>query len=66
MKQPRKIKSKKSKSVVKAQPSISKRKKIQKKAHIFFKYGIAHLLFFKKHSNVFLVLKTENRKHVAT
>jgi len=46
--------------------SIKKKKVIEKKAHIFFKYGIAHLLFFQKHSNVFLVLKTESQKHVVT
>jgi ribosomal protein S11 len=61
-----KIKSK-GKLKKKVQPIIVKKKKIiQKKAHIFFKYGIAHLLFFKKHSNMFLVLKTENKKHVVT
>lgn len=48
------------------QPLVLKKKIIQKKEHIFFKYGIGHLLFFQKHSNVFLVLKTENKKHVVT
>ena len=38
---------------------------IQKKAHNF-KYGIGHLLFFQKRSNVFFVLKTEKNKHVIT
>jgi ribosomal protein S11 len=45
---------------------VNKKKVIQKKDHIFFKYGIGHVLFFQKHSNVFLVLKTENKKHVIT
>lgn len=38
---------------------------IQKKDHKF-KYGIGHLLFFQKRSNVFFVLKTEGNKHVIT
>src|ERR1700744_2900509 len=46
--------------------SFKKKKKKQKKTHIFFKYGIGHLLFFQKRSNVFLVLKTEKKKHVIT
>ena len=45
---------------------VNKKKIIQKKNHIFFKYGIGHLLFFQKRSNVFLVLKTETKKHVIT
>jgi ribosomal protein S11 len=45
---------------------IDKKKILQKKDHIFFKYGIGHVLFFQKHSNVFLVLKTEKKKHVIT
>jgi ribosomal protein S11 len=61
------IKSKgKQKKKVESSAIIKKKKIIQKKAHIFFKYGIAHLLFFKKHSNMFLILKTENKKHVVT
>jgi ribosomal protein S11 len=47
-------------------PLISKKKEIQKKDYIIFKYGIGHLLFFKKYSNVFLVLKTEGKQHVVT
>jgi ribosomal protein S11 len=43
----------------------TKMKVIQKKKHIF-KYGIGHLLFFQKRSNIFFVLKTENNKHVIT
>jgi ribosomal protein S11 len=43
-----------------------KKKKIEKKNYIFFKYGIGHLVFFKKHSNLFFILRTENRKHVVT
>ena len=46
--------------------AVTKKKIIQKKNHIFFKYGIGHLLFFQKRSNMFLVLKTENKKHVIT
>jgi hypothetical protein len=45
---------------------VIKKKIIQKKPNLIFKYGIGHLLFFQRHSNVFLVLKTENRKHVVT
>jgi ribosomal protein S11 len=45
---------------------VNKKKVLQKKAHIFFKYGIGHVLFFQKYSNVFLVLKTEKKKHVIT
>lgn len=58
-----KYKNKKNKN---QQPLVQKKRVIQKKEHIFFKYGIGHLLFFQKHSNVFLVLKTENKKHVVT
>jgi ribosomal protein S11 len=47
-------------------PIVNKKKILQKKDHIFFKYGIGHVLFFQKHSNVFLVLKTEKKKHVIT
>ena len=62
MKQTR-VKKKKKLSIV----SVSvKKKKIERKNNIFFKYGIGHLLFFQKYSNIFLVLKTENRKHVVT
>jgi ribosomal protein S11 len=51
----------------KVQPLVvNKNKVLQKKGHIFFKYGIGHVLFFQKHSNVFLVLKTERKKHVIT
>jgi len=45
---------------------LNKKKILQKKDHIFFKYGIGHVLFFQKHSNIFLVLKTEKKKHVVT
>jgi ribosomal protein S11 len=45
---------------------VNKKKIIQRNEFIFFKYGIGHLLFFQKRSNVFLVLKTENKKHVVT
>jgi ribosomal protein S11 len=48
------------------QPLTSKKKEIQKKDYIIFKYGIGHLLFFQKYSNVFLVLKTESKQHVVT
>lgn len=47
-------------------PLVSKKKEIQKKDYIIFKYGIGHLLFFQKHSNVFLVLNTEKKQHVVT
>jgi ribosomal protein S11 len=50
----------------KVQEPQKQKKVIQKKNHIFFKYGIGHLLFFQKRSNVFLVLKTEKKKHVVT
>lgn len=51
----------------KIQKVIENKKKIlQKKDNIFFKYGIGHVLFFQKYSNVFLVLKTEKKKHVIT
>jgi ribosomal protein S11 len=45
---------------------VNKKKILQKKNHIFFKYGIGHVLFFQKHSNIFLILKTEKKKHVIT
>jgi len=45
---------------------IYQKKLFKKKENIFFKYGIGHLLFFQKHSNVFLVLKTEKKEHVVT
>lgn len=48
------------------QPIVNKKRIIQKKNNIFFKYGIGHLLFFQKRSNVFLVLKTEKKRHVIT
>lgn len=48
------------------QPIIKKKKIIQKKDHIFFKYGIGHVLFFQRQSNVFIVLKTQEKKHVIT
>lgn len=64
MKQRRKkYKNKKNK---KKELSIKKNSVIQKKTHISFKYGIGHVLFFQKRSNVFLVLKTEKKKHVIT
>jgi len=47
----KKIKKKKQKFI------LNKKKILQKKDHIFFKYGIGHVLFFQKHSNIFLVLK---------
>ena len=59
----RKFKSKKKNT---AAAFYYKKKIIQKKPNIFFKYGIGHVLFFQKYSNVFLILKTENRKHVVT
>jgi ribosomal protein S11 len=62
MKQAR-IKKKKKAKVI---PVVVKKRKIEKKNHIFFKYGIGHLVFIKKHSNLFLILKTESRKHVVT
>ena len=43
-----------------------KKKEIQKKDYIIFRYGIGHLLFFQTHSNVFLVLTTEMNQHVVT
>jgi ribosomal protein S11 len=43
----------------------TKMKVIQKRKHTF-KYGIGHLLFFQKRSNVSFVLKTEKNKHVIT
>jgi len=46
--------------------AIPKKKEIQKKDYIIFRYGIGHLLFFQKHSNVFLVLSTESNQHVIT
>jgi ribosomal protein S11 len=64
MKQRRKkYKNKKNK---KQELSIKKNSVIQKKTHISFKYGIGHVLFFQKRSNVFLILKTEKKKHVIT
>ena len=62
----RKTKYKKNKKKVQQNIAVNKKKIIQKKTHIFFKYGIGHLLFFQKRSNVFLVLKTEKKKHVIT
>lgn len=59
----KKYKNKKNK---KQELSIKKNSVIQKKTHISFKYGIGHVLFFQKRSNVFLVLKTEKKKHVIT
>jgi ribosomal protein S11 len=56
----------KNKKKVQQNVIVNKKKTIQKKNHIFFKYGIGHLLFFQKRSNVFLVLKTEKKKHVIT
>jgi|ERR1700742_1574502 ribosomal protein S11 len=66
MKKQRKYKNKKKGKNQLQQSAITKKRVIQKKSHIFFKYGIGHLLFFQKYSNIFLVLKTENRKHVVT
>ena len=43
-----------------------KKKEIQKKDYIIFRYGIGHLLFFQKHSNVFFVLTTETNEHLVT
>lgn len=54
----KKYKNKKNK---KQELSIKKNSVIQKKTHISFKYGIGHVLFFQKRSNVFLVLKTEKK-----
>lgn len=59
-----KKKGKKVKIQQQAQPI--KKKIIEKKSNINFKYGIGHLLFFQRYSNIFLVLKTENKKHVVT
>jgi ribosomal protein S11 len=56
----------KNKKKIQQNIAVSKKKIIQKKNHFFFKYGIGHLLFFQKRSNVFLVLKTEKKKHVIT
>jgi len=60
----RKGKYKKKKKI--QQPVVKKMKVIQKINNVFFKYGIGHLLFFQKRSNVFLVLKTERQRHVIT
>src|SRR5689334_15045634 len=46
--------------------SNKKKKLLQKKDNILYKYGIDHVLFFQKHSNVFLFLKKEKKKHVVT
>ena len=43
----------------------TKMRVIQKREHIF-KYGIGHVLFFQKRSNIFFVLKTEKNKHAIT
>src|ERR1700742_5252534 len=59
----KKYKNKKNK---KQELSVKKNSVIQKKTHISFKYGIGHVLFFQKRSNVFLVLKTEKKKNVIT
>lgn len=48
------------------QREVVKQSIVQKKKHISFKYGIGHLLFFQKRSNVFLILKTEKQQHVIT
>jgi ribosomal protein S11 len=56
----------KNKAKNKVQEPQKQKKVIQKKNHISFKYGIGHLLFFQKRSNVFLVLKTEKKIHVVT
>jgi hypothetical protein len=66
MKKQRKYKSKKKGKNQLQQSVVVKKRVIQKKSNIYFKYGIGHLLFFQKYSNIFLVLKTENRKHVVT
>lgn len=50
----------------KIEKPVKKMRVIQKKNHIFFKYGIGHVLFFQRRSNVFLTLKTESKKHVIT
>jgi ribosomal protein S11 len=39
---------------------------IRKKSYINFKYGIGHVLFFQRRSNIFLVLKTEKKEHLIT
>jgi len=62
----RKGKYNKNKKKVQAALFVNKKKILQKKDHIFFKYGIGHVLFYQKYSNVFLVLKTEKKKHVIT
>lgn len=48
------------------QREVVKKSIVQKKKHINFKYGIGHVLFFQKRTNVFLVLKTEKQQHVIT
>lgn len=48
------------------QRDVVKKSIVQKKSHILFKYGIGHVLFFQRRSNVFLTLKTEKRQHVIT
>ena len=50
----------------KAQKIINTKLRIIQKKNHFFKYGIGHVLFFQKRSNMFFVLKTEDNKHVIT
>lgn len=67
MRKQNKSQKKKGKKVkIQQQTQSIKKKVIEKKPNINFKYGIGHLLFFQRYSNIFLVLKTENRKHVVT
>lgn len=67
MRKQNKSQKKKGKKVkIQQQTQPIKKKIIEKKSNINFKYGIGHLLFFQRYSNIFLVLKTENKKHVVT
>ena len=67
MRKQNKSQKKKSKNnKVQQQTQQVKKRLIQKKPNINFKYGIGHVLFFQRYSNIFLVLKTENKKHVVT
>lgn len=43
-----------------------KKKVLILKKHFFFKNNTASLLYFKRHSNIFLVLSGDDRKHVIT
>lgn len=43
-----------------------KKKLLIYKQHFLFKNNIASLLYFKKHSNIFLVLSADDNQHVIT